>query len=95
MTPTEALDIIRQKVQLPKGVSARIDPTKKAVLIGTLDLVFAVAGPSLAHDEEYLLSRVKQGLFDLERVRPEHEQQKADAAKAEALVQQQKLKRKK
>lgn len=95
MTPTEALEIIRKEVVLPRGVSARISPDKKAVLIGTLDLFFAIAGPSLAHDEDFLLSRVKQGLSDLERVRPEYEASKAEQAKAEALVKEQKTKRKK
>lgn len=94
MTPPEALEIIRKQVALPKGVSARLDSNKKVLLIGTLDLVFAVAGPALAYDEEYLLSRVDQGLRNLEKIIPLHEQQKADQAAAEALVKSQKDKTK-
>lgn len=91
MSPSEALEIIRKQVALPKGVSARIDPaTKKAVLIGTLDLFFAISGPALAYDEEYLLSRVDQGLRNLEKEMPEQEKLKAEQAAAEALVKAQK-----
>jgi hypothetical protein len=96
MTPAEALDIIRQKVQLPKGVSARIDPkAKNSVTVGTIDLVFVLTGEALAYDEDYLLHKTKNGIASLVKVLPEYEQQKADAAKAEALVKEQKSKRKK
>ena len=94
MTPEEALVIIRAKVTLPKGAVASISTTGNGVAVGLDDLTFVMAGPALEHDEEYLLDCTNQYVKVLEREMVVQAEAKVAQAKAAALVESQKLKRK-
>lgn len=98
MSPKEALEIIRTKITLPEGVSARIDPKQPTgVMVGTLDLMFFLDSQALSYDEDFLIQITNKSLKHVQDAIAVHEKEKADRAAAAALVkaQQDKAKRKK
>lgn len=94
MTPQEAVNVIRAKVTLPEGVSARIDPKQPdGVMVGTLDVMFFLGGSTLAYDEDFLLHVVNQSLKNLQAALEEQEKVKADRAAQAAAVKDKQTKR--